>query len=317
MIKSLLKSVIIVILFLASLKIYSDQVYLTLIKEVSLESVPTDIILYEGIAYITTGGALYAFSTADPYKIEESKYIPLSGVSSITFTGRIAYTIGSDGQINLFDFTKDPPVKKNTIRTSGILKKLVIDNGYLYVINQDAGLQVYDVNVGDFPVYKNTQILPAAVNGLFIKDRKAYITGLAASLSIIDVADISKLPIIGSYSNGVKFYEPYVDGNFAYIPQGNTGVQVLNISKLPFPEWVANIPGRKSANQVVSSNFYVWVADDKSIEGFFNTEGNAFFFAGNYKNNSVINRIALIEGKYIYMVTADKKLKVLKIDYKY
>jgi hypothetical protein len=315
--KSLLKlSCIILLLFSASI-IYCNQVYLTLIKEVSLGSEPTDIILNEGIAYVTTGGSVYSYSTADPYKIEETIYQSLSGTSSITFTGRIAYTLGSDNQIHLFDFTQDPPVKKNTIRTNGTIKKIVIDNGYLYVINQDAGLQVYDVNVADFPIFKNTQILPATVNGLFIKDRKAYITGLAANLSIIDAADISKLPIIGTYTNGVKFYEPYVDGNFAYIPQGNTGVQVLNISKLPFPEWVANIPGRKSANQVVSSNFYVWVADDKSIEGFFNKETNAFFFAGNYKNNSVIKRIALIEGKYIYMVTADKKLKVLKIDYKY
>jgi hypothetical protein len=317
MITSLLKRGIIVILFISFHTNYSDQVYLTLIKEVQLQGTPTDIILNEGIAYITTSGTLYAFSTADPYTIEQYNYEELTGTSSVSFTGRIAYALGSNNQINLYDFTKDPPVKKSTIRTNGIIKKVVIDNGYLYVINQDAGLQVYDVNVGDFPIFKNTQILPASVNGLYIKDRKAYITGLGAHLSIIDAADISKLPIIGTYTNGVKFYEPYVDGNYIYIPQGNTGVQVLNISKLPFPEWVANIPARKNAKQVAASNFYVWVVDDKSIEGFFNKDSNAFYFAGNYKNNAVINRIALVEGKYIYMATSDNKLKVLKIDYKY
>lgn len=297
--------------------LHSNQVYLTLIKEVKLDAVPTDIILNEDLAYVITGGAFYSFTTSDPYNIQQITYSPLSSTKSIGFAGRIAYALTPDNQINLYDFTKDPPVKKTNIRTNGSIKKLVVDNGYLYALNEDAGLQVYDVNVADFPVFKNTQIIPGSVNGIYIKDKKAYITGAAASLSIIDVGDISKLPIVGSYSSGVNFYEAYVDGNYAYIPQGKTGVQVVNITKLPFPEWVANIPARKMAKQVVSSNFYVWIADDKNIEGFFNKDSNAFFFAGNYKNNAVINRIALIEGKYIYMATADKKLKVLKIDYKF
>lgn len=317
MIKTLLKCGMTIIVFLSASISYSDQVYLTLIKEVMLASAPIDIVLNEGYAYVTTGGTLYSFSTADPYKIEQFNYDELSGTSSISFTGRIAYALGNNSEINLFDFTKNTPVKKSSIKTNGKISKIVIDNGYLYVLNQDAGLQVYDVNVGDFPIYRNTQILPAEVNGIFIKERIAYVTGLNAHLSIIDAADISKLTILGTYTNGVKFYEPYVDGNYIYIPQGNTGVQVLNISKLPFPEWVANIPARKSAKQVAASNFYVWVVDDKSIEGYFNKESNAFFYAGSYKNNAAITRIALIEGKYIYMATADKKLKILKIEYKY
>lgn len=308
---------LLVLLFMLCPSVFSNQVYLSLIKEVKLDAEPIDIILYEDLAYIITGGTVYAFTTADPYNIEQYTYSELSGTKSLSFTGRIAYSLTTDNQINLYDFTKSPPTRKSNIRTNGKIGKIAIDNGYLYALNEDAGLQVYDVNVADFPVFRNTQIMPNAANGIYVKDKKAYITGGNANLSIIDVGDVSKLSIVGSYSNGVVFYEPYVDGNYAYIPQGKTGVQVINITKLPFPEWVANIPARKLARQVVSSNFYVWIADDKNIEGFFNKDSNAFFFAGNYKNNSVITRIALIEGKYIYMVTADKKLKVLKIDYKY
>lgn len=303
--------------FLLSGNSFSDQVYLTLIKESSLLFEPRDIIINEDIAYIITDGALYSYSTTDPYNLKQTSYSNLAGTRSIAFTGRTAYVFSGGDGIDLYDFTKSPPVKKNTILTNGTIVKLVIDNGYMYVVNQDMGLQVYDVNISDFPLLKNTQILPDKANGIFIKDKKAYVTGSNANLSIFDVADVAKLPIIGSYSNGVNFYETYVDGNYAFVPQGTTGVQVINISKLPFPEWVANIFARKFAKQVVASNFYIWVADDKSVEGFFNKDPKTFYFAGNYKNNAVINRIALIDGKYIFVCSGDKKLKVLKIDYKY
>lgn len=313
-IKSFLTAAFLILFTFGSL--FSNQVYLSWLNETTLDTEGYDILLNEDRAYIITGSELHSFSTSDPTKLNEIQFTDIGSVRSLAFTGRMGYILGMDNQIRVYDFTTTPPKLKTNIRTNGNIKKIVIDNGYLYILNIDAGLQVYDVNVGDFPVYKNTQILPSAVNGIFVKDRKAYVTGEFAHLSIIDASDISKLPIVGTYTNGVKFYEPYVDGNYAFVPQGNTGVQVLNISKLPFPSWVANLYARKSAKQVVSSNFYVWIADEKSIEGFFNKDA-AFYFAGNYKEQAKINRIALIEGKYIYMVTGDSKLKVLKIEYKY
>ncbi len=314
----MLKNLFIQLCFLFAFQtaIYTDQVYFTEIFNTSLVSAPEDIIIYNGIAYVTTKGALYSFNITDPYKIVQGSLAGLNGTKSIAFTGRFAYALRGN-EINYYDLTLEIPVLKNTLQTNGTLSKLTIDNGFLYVINQDAGLQVYDVNIADFPVFKNTQIFTGEANGIFIKNKKAYITSSNAHLSIIDVENVSLLPIIGTYTNGTYFREAFVDENYAYVPQGKTGVQVLNISKLPFPEWVANLYARKFAKQVVSSNFYVWVADEKSVEGFFNKDPGAFYFAGNYKNGAVINRIAVVEGKYILIASADKKFKVLKIEYRY
>lgn len=308
----------ILILFVISIHsaIYSNQVYFTEIYSYSLTEEPKDIIIYDGIAYVLTGGALSTFSINDPYNISVSSYSGLTGTKSIAFTGRFAYAMNGN-TISYYDLTTGKAVFKNSLQTNGTLTKLAIDNGYLYVINQSAGMQVFDVNIGDFPVFRNTQILSGESNGLFIKDKKAYVTSTTAHLSIIDVGNVSSLPIVGTYTNGTYFQEAFVDGNYAYVPQGKTGVQVLNISKLPFPEWVANLYARKFAKQVVASNFYVWIADEKTIEGFFNKDPGAFYFAGNYKNGAVINRIALVDGKYILVASSDKKFKVLKIEYKY
>ena len=296
--------------------LHANQVYFTLIKEINLSSAAKDIILYDN-AYIITESSLYAISTSDPYNAVKTELKVLNGLTSMAFIGHYAYASYGNSEIGIFDFTKDPISRKTTIKINGNILKLIIDKGYLYILNETAGLQVYDVNVADFPIYKNTQIIPFNANGLFVTNNKAYVTSSSAHLSIIDVGDISKLPIVGTYTAGTEFFEPYVDGNLAYVPQGSTGVQVLDITKLPTPDWQYNLFARKNAHQVIASNFYVWVADDKSIEGFFNSGPKSYYFAGNYKFTEKITRMAVIDGKYIYACTSDKKLKILRIDYKY
>jgi len=313
---ALLAVLIIYILSPLCSNVFSGQVYLDQINEVKFGTEPIDIVVYDN-AYIITGSSLYSVSINDPYNLNTTEIKPVSGTKSVAFIGHFCYALYNSGVIVVFDFSKSPVAKRTEINTNGRIQKILIDNGYLYAINEDAGLQVYDVNIADFPVYKNTQIIPFNANGIYISNNKAYISSSGGHLSIIDVADKSKMQIVGTYTSGTSFFEPFVDGNTAYIPQGNTGVQVLDISKLPNPEWKFNLFGRKNSHQVVASNFYVWVADDKSIEGFYGDKPTSYYFAGNFKFTDKINRIAVIDGKYIYVTTKDKKLKILKIDYKY
>jgi len=313
---ALLAVLIIYILSPLCSNVFSGQVYLDQINEVKFGTEPIDIVVYDN-AYIITGSSLYSVSINDPYNLNTTEIKPVSETKSVAFIGHFCYALYNSGVIVVFDFSKSPVAKRTEINTNGRIQKILIDNGYLYAINEDAGLQVYDVNIADFPVYKNTQIIPFNANGIYISNNKAYVSSSNGHLSIIDVADKSKMQIVGTYTSGTSFFEPFVDGNTAYIPQGNTGVQVLDISKLPNPEWKFNLFGRKNSHQVVASNFYVWVADDKSIEGFYGDKPTSYYFAGNFKFTDKINRIAVIDGKYIYVTTKDKKLKILKIDYKY
>ncbi|KXK55714.1 MAG: LVIVD repeat protein [Chlorobi bacterium OLB5] len=295
---------------------FSGQVYLDLIKEVKFSTEPRDIILNEN-AYIITAGSVYSVSITDPYNLNNTEIKAVSGAKSIAFIGHYAYVLYPGANIVVYDFSKSPVQKKTEIITNGRIQKIAINNGYLYAVNEDAGMQVYDVNIADFPVYKNTQVIPFNASGIFVTNTRAFVTSTGGHLSIIDITDKSKLPIVGSYNSGTSFFEPFVDGNIAYVPQGSTGVQVLDISKLPTPEWQFNLFGRKNSHQVVASNFYVWVADDKSVEGFYNDAPKSYYFAGNFKFKDKVNRIAVVDGKYIYVCTKDKYLKILKISYRY
>ena len=293
----------------------SGQVNLDLINTFEFTSEPFDIVLYDN-AYVLTPIAVYPVSIRDPYNPTISELKEFAGTKSIAFIGHYCYALFAN-EIAVYDMTKSPLKKKTQILTNGRVTKIVIDNGYLYALNEDAGLQVYDVNIADFPVYKNTQIIPFSASGIAVSNNIAYVSSSLGHLTIIGLNDKSALPIIGTYTSGGSFFEPFIDGNLAYIPQGSSGVQVLDISKLPNPEWQFNLFGRRNSHQVIASNFYVWVADDKSIEGFYNDAPKSYYFAGNYKFSDKVNRIAVVDGKYIYVTTKDKKLKILQINYKY
>lgn len=295
--------------------IFSGQVYLDQINQLKLPNEPIDVVLYDN-AYIITTGSVFSVSINDPYNLNPYEIKDIRGARSIAFIGHYCYAL-MQNTIDVYDMSRSANLKKTEISLNGRVNKITIDNGFLYAINEDAGMQVYDVNIADFPVYKNTQIIPFSATGIFISNYKAFVTGQNGTLSIIAVNDKSKLPIIGTYNSGGTFYEPFVDGNYAYIPQGSSGVQVVDISVLPTPAQVVNLFGRKNSHQVIASNFYIWVADDKSVEGFYNDAPGSYYFAGNFKFKEKINRMAVAGGKYIYVCGKDKYLRVLKIDYKY
>ena len=296
------------------------SVYLKEINEIVITGQPADIFLREDTAYIiTSSGMLMGVDLSKPYdNLSVSTYNNISGVISIAFNGYFAYIAANDGKINIYDFSSAERPLKNTIETHGILNKIAVSDGLLYCTQRDLGLSVYDITNPAYPILKGNQIISGSPNSLFVKNRKAFITSSNANLSIINTTDPSALPVIGRYNFGIEFYDVYVSDNFAYISQGATGVQVLNVETLSNPTWVTNIFSRKFSKQVVTIGYYTWVNDDNSIQAFYNKDPKSQLYAGNYNSiGAVINRIYVNDNKYIYLLSSDSKLKVLKIEYNY
>ena len=150
-----------------------------------------------------------------------------------------------------------------------------------------------------------------------MKNNYAFVTSSTANLAIIDISQISKFPIIGNYISGISYYDVYVQDNFAYISQGATGVQVVDIAKLE-PCHATNIFSRKFSKQVEISGYYTWVNDDNTIQAFYNKDPINQLWAGSFSNGETcINKIEVDEGKYIYLCSNDNKFKVVQIFYDY
>ncbi len=296
------------------------SVTLKLVNEVELPGNPTEVILKEDYAYILCPSVVLV-------RISQPHYIPKIKIysdlakspNSIAFSGSFAYLAQSDGIIKIVNFQDvDKPVVEGSVNSFGNISRIYALNGYLYFISKDLGLHIYDITVPDVPIPKANQVVAGEANGLFVKNNYAYITSSHAVLTIIDISDITKLPIAGTYNAGINFYDVFVSENYAYIPQGSTGVQVLNVASLPSPKHLTNIFSRRFSKQVVVQGYYTWVNDENSIQAFYSRNPEEQLYAGSYDNeNYSINKIAVLDNKYIFLCSANAKLKVIQIYYNY
>jgi hypothetical protein len=296
------------------------SVTLKLVNEVSLPGNPSDIYIKDDYAYILCPSVVLV-RISEPYNIPKIKiYSDLAtDPTSIAFNGSFAYLAQSDGVIKIVNFQNiDKPVNNGSVNSFGNITKVSVLNGYLYFITKELGLHVYDVTVPNVPMPKGNQVVSGEPSGLFLKNNYAYISSSNATLTIINVSDISKLPIAGTYNFGINFYDVYVNENYAYVPQGATGVQVLDVGTLPSPKHITNIFSRNFSKQVVVDGYYAWVNDDNSIQAFYSREPEDQLFAGSYDNGDYgINKIAVVDNKYIYLCSSNNKLKVIQIYYNY
>lgn len=307
----------------ASVNVVSNAPYsvsLKQIQELTLPGSPSDIYIIDDYAYILCP-SIAVINIANPDAIPAPAVFSdlTSGANSIAFSGSYAYVAQDDGLIKIVDFRdREKPFVRGTIDAFSKISKIFAYNGYLYFIRKDFGLSVYDISIPDIPISKGTQVVLGEANSLFVKNNYAYVTSVNANLTIIDISDISKLPVVGIYNSGINFYDVFVNENVAYVPQGSTGVQVLNISQPISPTHITNIFSRKFAKQVVVNGYYTWVNDDNSLQAFYSREPKDQLFAGSFSNyEGTINRIAVKDNKYVFLCTSNSRLKVLQVIYNY
>ena len=294
------------------------DVKISLVNKFLFGNQPVDVQILDDKAYILAGMTVSRFNVADPGNTKEQiNFANIAGVDAMAFSSRYGYFL-SNGRIKIFDLTANPPLDRGYFETQNAISKLCVLNGYLFLLRSDLGLFVYDIKNPEMPILKGNQIIFGDPNSMFIKGQSVYITSSNAHFEIIDYTDPVKLPVVGTYFMGTNFYDVFVQDNFAYISQGSTGVQVLNIETPSTPRWETNIFSRKSSKQVVVSNYYAWVNDDNTIQAFYNKDARSYLYAGVYDNEGAsINRIAVINGKYILLCSNDGYLKILQISYNY
>jgi hypothetical protein len=312
----------VIIHFLKSTALFADDiasynVYLDLISTFKFAS-PQDVQIYDNSAYVLSQGLLTKADISDPALPKDFiTYTGMVDIEQMALLGKYVY-VSSGTRIYYYDIGANPPTEKGFFEANGAIIRISISEGYLVFIRKDLGIFVYDLKYPDNPIFKGTQIVPGEPSGLYLVNSKAYVTCSNAYMSIIDFNDPVKLPIVGTYTFGVNFYDIYVKDNVAYLSQGSTGVQVLNVASAGTPKWQTNIFSRRFSRQVVVSNYYAWVNDDNSIQAFFIKDPLSYLYAGSFDNKKFsMNRMAVIDGKYVYACSSDNLLKVIRISYAY
>ena len=320
------KPVLSILTFICCISPAYAQIYsvsLKLINEVNLPASPIDIYINEGYAYMIgysgSSGSVIIVDINDPYNIPHYLSYNSDNATLIAVNGHYAYIAESSNIIRIINFKNlNYPKLEGDFDVMGEVKKMVISGGYLYFIRKDFGLHIYDISIPSVPIFKGNQLVVGDANGLFVNNKYAYVTSTTGNLTIIDITNLSNLPIAGNYNFGINFYDVYVDDKLAYITQGNTGVQVIDVSKLPNPEWVTNIYSRKSSKQVIVSGFYTLVNEENTLQVFYNKNPKNQSYAGSFDNlGATINKMEIVNNKYIFLCSSNNKLKVLQMSANY
>ncbi|MBL4809513.1 MAG: hypothetical protein JKY43_05590 [Phycisphaerales bacterium] len=108
------------------------------------------------------------------------------------------------------------------------------------------GLHLFDVSGGS-PVLINTFGLGTDTGGVFVSNGTAYLAD-SAGIQIIDVRVPTNLVLLGSHATPGTAHDVYVEGNFedgffAYIADGNSGMQVVDVTDSGSPTLVGNYAG--------------------------------------------------------------------------
>ncbi len=175
-------------------------------------------------------------------------------------------TSGSfDGGMSVVDISRpSSPVEVN--RIAGICaEEIVIKDDYIYAVNQEEGLKIYDISNAVTPTLSwetaasslwSTDL--AAVNGNY-----AYVFDSDDNMYIYDISDPThpvekRIHHIGAYTRDIKF-----SGNYAYLALGFSGLIVMDISNPTNPVVVGNCPVSNAWGVYVNGN-YAYIAGDMS-----------------------------------------------------
>jgi len=175
--------------------------------------------------------------------------------------GRYAYVTGEWG-LEIFDISQTLGIPRHIgeIPTPGTAENVSVQNGYAYVADGEAGVQIIDVRQPKSPQFvTNYRDGLTYVHKIQVIGDYAYLADLSEGLQILDISDLGRRPrLIGNYKPQGKTFALHVSGQYAYTTDSEQGFQILDISDRKSPKLVgsADITGY----DIVTSDGYAYLA---------------------------------------------------------
>lgn len=139
-------------------------------------------------------------------------------------------------------------------------------------------------------------------------DSSSYTSAFATTLEQVPNPTLVSDLGLASYS-----YDVYVDGNYAYITDGVSGLKIINVSNPSNPQQVGSLDTTGYARKVVVSGNYAYVADGtaglKIIDVTSKTNPT---LAASYSTGGIC-RSVFVSGSYAYLAIGSKGIKIINI----
>jgi len=123
-------------------------------------------------------------------------------------------------------------------------------------------LQVVDLANPADPVVIGSLAMPAAVRGIAVSGRWAYLTDIRMSLHVVDIANPRQPQLVGSI--GLPGYNGplnlAVQGDYVYVADSVYGVQIINVADPAHPVAAGGFDVAYAAYDIVVAGNYAYVA---------------------------------------------------------
>ena len=176
--------------------------------------------------------------------------------------GNYAY-IGEASQLSILDIS-DPTVPR-LLGSSEPLKEepqsIYVSGGYGYVACGYGGLLIYDVSDTMQPSRVGTWQYDRSCNSVFVRGTDAFVA-CSDCLYTLDVSDPTQPVRRGAACPAGTGEAVYVEGDYAYLADGEGGIQIIDVSDLDWPKQVSSCDtDLDNAHDVWYSDGYIYAAD--------------------------------------------------------
>ncbi len=199
------------------------------------------IFVKDQCAYVAHGSAgLQILDISSPGNPQKISYFETGGrLGSIVVLGDYAYTIGGTSLV-IFDVSDPahPEYHSSVLIDDSYIVDLNICGDYAYAVGY-FGLGIIDISDPDNPavvgVYQTKN--PWSV---FVKDRYAYMT-TSDGFHVIDVSNKSDPRQVWYYEAEDHANKVNIQGNYAYLTESSSGLQIFDISKPDNPVIIGHL----------------------------------------------------------------------------
>ena len=265
---------LIALLFIGNTVIYADSLNIRFVNKINYSSISS-------IAYAKIEGNNYALLGLDPgFKIidvNEPNYI--REVSQINTPDKVCglvysesyaylaergltYTGGqySDGVMRIID-VHDPynPVPMGSITMPGSARNIKIVGDCAYVADI-SGVRVINISDKTNPVVIDSIMTLGGARDVDIRDTLAFIV-FDFGIRIVDISDISNPNEISFCMLPGYCRKIIVDGNYAYIASGESGLKIIDISNPKNPLVVDSLTTNENLYAIAKNNDLLYMAD--------------------------------------------------------